>query len=220
MSLSTSFNLERSETAVVEESLQRFDNKWPRRSVAIEAGYPSDDYLVDTNLWFSSFDPDDDEDFVLVQIEWERGLPRPKKLTRQLQKLIDRVRDIDAILLALKPFIDLTDSRCQSHYQLDLEEWTPCVSLPLLQIKVPGTSLERISGVRLTSSNPSTYESATLDLLDGSRFGVSLAFRAKGTLSEELFDTVSLHSRRIRDCLVKPRHKYGMDTKDANTSSE
>ena len=206
VSLSTSFVLGRDAVEALRDVLQNYDSRWPRRNITIEGAHEVGNNLVIIDFWLTSFDPDDDDDYVFVRITWGSVPTQGERLTRRERNLVKKLSNINAMLSALSPFVELGESRCSSSYHLNMEQWTPCISLPLLQINVPGTSLQRVSGVRFTSQQPDAHEYAILDMVDESTLSVSLGFRSEGALSEEVFDIVELESRRMRDCLVVPKN--------------
>ena len=213
-SLGTSFIVEADAMVVVGDILRGFDGRWPQRSMQLRAVYLSENHLVNAHFHFSNFNPKDDDDFMLVRIEWRKGRARTKKLPRRVQSLVGRSQDIDAMMAVLIPVINLASVRCESQYLLEVEQWAPRVALPLVQLPVPGTSLEQISGIRLTGSPINPNEYAILDLLTASAFSVSLSFRPDEMWEYSLFDTLAILSMRMRDCLVgsKDGHTTNGDT--------
>ena len=218
-SLTTSFVLKSDTVAGLKDVIQDYDSRWPQRNITIEGAHVLGDSLVTVTLWLSSVDPDDDDDFVFVRITWGTVPVQGKRLTRKERNLVNKLSGINSTLLALSHFAERVEFRCTSFYRLDMERWTPCVSLPLLQINIPGTPFQRISGVRFTSEQSDTPY-AILDVLDESTLGVSLGFSLEEALSsEEVFDIVALESSRMRDCLVAPKSTHETTTSNASTPS-
>ena len=211
----TSFHLVSDALVAVVSGIQGYDRRWPRRAANFEAAYPLQDNLVLIELWMDSLNVDAGENSIEIHLHQSLEPVGGRKLTRRERNLTRKFVGVNAILSLLGSLSGSVEFQCRSVWSLDFARWTPRIALPLLHMDILGTRFQRISGVRLTSAQPGVYDSAIVDMTNETSFHVAVSFELEGPISEELFETVNLESRRIRDSLV-----FRKDMEEEATSND
>ncbi len=203
-SLSVAFHMSSGEAAQLESWLQEFDTGWPDRSFFLFDADPiGADELITTQLWLSSCDLDDVDDYVLVMVDWATEAVLRNGLSEIQQAEVDGLGKVTNILGTVAKLVGSGTFRCTSSYLLDRSNWEPVIALPLMRINIPGTSLQQISGVRFSAGRPAVHHSATLEIMDNDTLKVILEFVSKGGGPPEgFFDAVLPDSDRMRNCIV------------------
>ena len=180
--------------------------RWPEEPALIDGAHVLEDQLIFIDFAMSSVDLDDEEDFCVIDIGWRTTSRQGRELTNEERHKVTKLEAVSDVLRTLRTNEALVPLQlnCTSFYRLSLERWAPFIALPLLQTEIPGTMLNRVSGVRMTSDASSVGSNyAILDLLSEATMGVSLGFVFEHALSDEIFEAVSAESDRIRRRLVR-----------------
>ena len=205
VSLSASFDVaDRDAIQIVEEYLDEHSNsEWPQAVASISASHLSQSHHVLVRAWFSEFDSDDDEDYVLIKVECQKTNVG-RRISPMMRERAERFEGLDELLAALAPFVEEWGFRCEAEYILDRSEWSPCVALPLVTIQGSEVPFGQITGVFLSPANAHDYNHAQLKLLDDTRFSLEISFDGEWDrdLPEGLLGPVAEWSKDIRDQLV------------------
>lgn len=186
-----------------QHALEAFNDDWPESEFTLRGAYEQAGYLLVKTLDLGDCDPSDEDDFVIVDVEWRlRRRPARNRPTSQELALVDGLASVDGVLESLSSVVVDQKLVCRSSYQLGRDKWVSRIALPLLQLDIVGTRLSQVSGVQLTPERRDYRHYAHLSVPDENTLHVLLGFTVKGSLSQDIFSAAETESRRVRDCLV------------------
>ena len=185
----------------IKSDVQKYAPDWPKQAVSLEAEYQLENNLIHTTL---ELEPPHSRDGNNCILRW-RQVRRPLKtpgLTSEESISPHGIETINAFLAMLDAFSGQVNFGCRSMWNLEFAHWTPRISLPLLQVSIPGTSFEQVSGIRLSPRRRSPREYAIVNMKNDESFSVSLGFIFRSGLTGHLLTDAATESRRIRDAII------------------
>ncbi len=186
----------------VDAQFQEIQKTWPRRPIDLLGGDKSDGNMVMTHIHSRYTGDTEEQPRLYVDVEsftypLEDDLPptERRRLRRDLQK-------IDSFLATLNRFTNEIHFHCRLNWRFPLGSIISVIHLPLMQVPIPGTPYEQISGVRLTSSSPGDSEYAILDLEGQEQLHLTIVFQHNGFLSQPFVNTTIEKGEEIRKIIV------------------
>ena len=187
--------------AVFTSGIQKHAENWPNSTAHFRASSPLENGLGLVALTIMPMQPGSKSIAVRAQQRLVQNQSQSEKDARQQA---DNLSNIESVLWQAAELCGekVIPFRNHSRWSLDFAQWTPCVTLPLIQIRFPGTPYQRISGVRLSSDRSDGAEYAILDMTSATTFTVALSFTFESPVSVHLCGAGVEAARRARDLVI------------------
>ena len=197
------FSISLSDAETINEGVGHFLKRWPDRPVDLLGVDEIDGSTVLTHLQMRYRDEEDDKkirdsDLDRVRHEVEVGLSAGVR--RGLRR---KTNEIFSVLTAVQSLVTDKHLHCTLSWRFPIDSVNSVLSLPLMQVPIPGTPYEQISGVRLTSSPPNVFEYAVLDLDGQDYLHLTIRFEYNGSLTQSGINTTIEKGEQLRESLVK-----------------
>lgn len=183
--------------------LKEVVKRWPDRPIDVMGASESDGTVILCHMQMHYRDETEEKKTLDINLdcnkyEVEGGLPSAvrRRLTRALNS-------VSAIMAVLESHAADKHFHCTLGWRFPVDSVTPIIHLPLMQIPIPGTPFEQVSGVRLTSSTPDVFQYAVLDLESEDQLHLTIRFEYHGSFSPSTIDTAIGRGEELRKSIVK-----------------
>lgn len=189
----------------LDTALKGFQRGWPKRRVDLIGAEESDGWLILSHLHVAYSEDADDEKLLAIDLDCNKYDVEDRLAPNARRRLTRGIRKIREALELLEPHTIDKHFHCTLGWRFPADEITSAIHLPLLQISIPGTPFEQVSGVRLTGAPSSPFEYAILDLEGQDNLQLTIRFQYYDSLSPATIDTVVRKGEEIREHIVKAK---------------
>ena len=134
-----------------------------------------------------------------------RRLSAARARSTRLQKQINNMAAFTKALAIASPISQESRWNCIGYGMLDIDKWSPVISLPILRVNIPGTPFVQISGIRLTPESHDMRNHLVLDLRSEKELFVLLGFEHEGAISVTTFREIAEEAQGYLSRSVMPK---------------